>query len=321
MAASKLTLSVRPRGQINPQPLPKLDTNNAAGKPVKKLPEEVSVPADSSATEIYSRLAFQSGTSIHRLRVTKGSDGAVVPNSNDVSIDSTGLREASTIYVKDLGPQLPWRDVFLVEYAGPLLIHPILYLTLPYTASGTGPSYLQTLSLALVMLHFFKRELETLFVHRFSAATMPAFNIFKNSGHYWLLSGLNMAYWIYLPSAPAAQESNPYITYTGLALFAIGELGNLNTHLTLRNLRSTGGTERGIPQGLGFDWVTCPNYMFETIAWVGISLVSWSLSVLPFAVVAVAQMGVWAKIKERRYRQDFGGSYRKKRFGMLPGIW
>lgn len=262
-----------------------------------------------------------------------------MPNSKDVSLDSTGLREASTIYVKDLGtlnhhlplfpnpsnqplgPQIPWRTVFLVEYAGPLLIHPLLYLLLPYTESNPGPSYLQTLSLILVLIHFSKRELETLIIHRFSAATMPAFNIFKNSTHYWLLSGANMAYWIYLPSAPAARESDPYITYAGLALFAIGELGNLNAHLTLRNLRSTGGTERGIPKGLGFDLVTCPNYMFETMAWVGISLVSWSLSTVLFAVVASVQMGIWAKKKEGRYRKDFGGRYAKKRFGMLPGIW
>lgn len=150
---------------------------------------------------------------------------------------------------------------------------------------------------------------------------MPAFNIFKNSAHYWLLSGLNMAYWIYLPSAPAAQQSNYMIAHIGLALFVVGELGNLNAHLTLRGLRSSGGAERGIPQGFGFDWVTCPNYMFETIAWIGISMVSWSLSTVFFAVVAVGQMGVWAKKKEGRYRNDFGGKYAKKRYGMLPLMW
>lgn len=130
-----------------------------------------------------------------------------------------------------------------------------------------------------------------------------------------------MAYWIYLPSSPAAQESNPIITYAGLALFIIGELGNLNTHLVLRGLRSSGGAERGIPQGLGFDWVTCPNYMFEAMAWMGISMVSWSLSTVVFAAVAIGQMGVWAKKREGRYRKDFGGIYKKKRYGMLPLIW
>lgn len=130
-----------------------------------------------------------------------------------------------------------------------------------------------------------------------------------------------MAYWTYRSSAPAAKESNPYITYVGLALFAIGEIGNLVDHVTLRNLRSAGGTERGIPQGLGFSWVTCPNYMFETIAWTGITMVSWSLSTVLFAIVAVAQMGIWAKKKESTYRREFGGKYQRKRYAMLPLIW
>ena len=130
-----------------------------------------------------------------------------------------------------------------------------------------------------------------------------------------------MAYWIYRLDAPAAGTSNALITNTGLALFAIGELGNLSNHITLRNLRSSGGAERGIPRSIGFNLVTCPNYMFETIAWVGIALVSWSLSTVVFAVAAVGQMCVWAKKKEARYRKDFGAQYPRKRYTMLPGIW
>ena len=211
----------------------------------------------------------------------------------------------------------------MIEYLGPLLIHPLFYILRPYIYhhAPTEPSTLQTLSCVTISLHFLKRELETLFVHRFSNATMPAFNIFKNSAHYWALAGLLIAYFTYSPTSLAAGPSNPAITYPALALYTLGELGNLNTHLVLRSLRSPGGTERGVPQGLGFDWVTCPNYLFETIAWVGILLITQSWATGVFVAVAVGQMALWARKKEVRYRRELGGKYNKKRYSMIPGIW
>jgi very-long-chain enoyl-CoA reductase len=173
----------------------------------------------------------------------------------------------------------------------------------------------------MVVLHFVKREYETLFVHRFSSATMPFNFVFRNSAHYWLLSGLNMAYWIYSPNSPTAQPSNPLITYAGIALYVVGELCNLSTHLTLRNLRRPGTTERGIPKGLGFSMVTCPNYTFEIISWVGVLLVSRSLSTAVFLVTAIVPMTAWAMKKERRYRKEFGDKYKRKRFVIMPGIY
>lgn len=203
-----------------------------------------------------------------------------------------------------------------------MLIHPLFYFLRPYIYSKSSgpPSDLQTLSCVLLTLHFAKRELETIFVHRFSNATMPARNIFKNSGHYWIFGGFNIAYWIYRPDAPTAGPTSSLLYYTAIALFLIGEGGNLSTHLTLRGLRSSGGNERGIPKGLGFDLVTCPNYLFEAIAWVGIWLATWSLSTGVFVVIAVAQMAAWAKKKESRYRKEFGDRYQRKKFAMLPGL-
>ncbi|MCJ1229146.1 3-oxo-5a-steroid 4- dehydrogenase [Toensbergia leucococca] len=301
MASKNVTFVIRPRGH-----------------PIKNLPEELTTSSTTNASDFYTLLAQNAHISVHRLRITKGSDGTPIPNSAAITIDQTGLRNQSTIYVKDLGPQIAWRTVFLVEYLGPLLFHPAFYLLLAFS---TAPSPLQSLSLLLIITHFLKRELETLFLHRFSATTMPVFNIFRNSAYYWFLAGLNMAFWIYRADSPIAGPSDPYITYPGILLFIIGELGTLQTHLTLRGLRSSGGTERGIPQGLGFGLVTCPNYMFETVAWVGIALVTWSLSTVVFIVVAVTMMGRWAKKKEARYRREFGSRYEKKRYSMMPGIW
>lgn len=177
----------------------------------------------------------------------------------------------------------------------------------------------------MIMVHFTKRECETVFVHRFSASTMPIFNLFKNSAHYWLLAGLNIALFTYSPSieCPTSHPIKPYIAGLAIALFGIGEVGNLSAHLTLRGLRSSGGGERGIPISGVFRYVpvTCPNYFFETLAWIGIWLANRSLSTGLFSIIAVGQMAVWARKKESRYRKEFGKDiYKRKRFAMIPGI-
>ncbi|KAL2799209.1 3-oxo-5-alpha-steroid 4-dehydrogenase-domain-containing protein [Aspergillus keveii] len=310
MAPSAITLAVQTRG-----------------KPIRKLPKEVQIAPDAPTKDLYDSLAKVSGYSIHRLRITKATDRTVVPNSNENTIAGAGLDEKAVVHVKDLGPQIAWRTVFIIEYLGPLLIPAlVLYPLRPYIYfnfdSIPEPSDLQLLVCALLTAHFVKREYETLFVHRFSNATMPARNIVKNSGHYWLLAGCNIAYWVFRPdSAAAMKQLSPALLYTGLALFVFGEIANFNTHLVLRDLRRPGTTERGIPTGFGFSAVTCPNYFFEIVAWVGIYLVSgFSWSVLLFIVVAAGQMVLWAQKKERRYRKEFGDKYKRKRFVMLPGM-
>ncbi|KAK4555580.1 3-oxo-5a-steroid 4- dehydrogenase [Recurvomyces mirabilis] len=312
MASKPIALTVEPRG-----------------KRIPKLPKETSIYLQGSASDLYDRIAKDANFSVHRLRITNKNDGKPIANDKKTSVGSVGLENGSVIQVKDLGPQIAWRTVFIIEYLGPLLIHPLVLLLRPYIYRNPNlltayppPSTLQLLTCWTITLHFLKRELETLFVHRFSNATMPVANIFKNSFHYWILAGVLIAAVVYSPtSTTAATNTNPLLTYIGLALYILGELGNLNTHLVLRSLRSPGGAERGVPKGLGFDWVTCPNYLFETIAWAGILVISRSWSTGIFVAVATAQMAVWARKKESRYRKELGGKYERKRFSMIPGVW
>ena len=242
--------------------------------------------------------------------------------------------------------------MFLVEYLGPLLIHPLFLFALrPWVYSNSPfnpfahlpgplnptaaapfmpPSQTQLTLCLLIVLHFAKREYETLFVHRFSAATMPAFNIIKNSAHYWILSGFNLAYFLYAPSSPAASwwppawnpETNSLVRYAALALWLFAEVSNYSTHVTLRNLRpADGSTKRQIPRGYGFGLVTCPNYLFETLAWLSVVVLSGgNFAAVLFLAVAAGQMALWAKKKERRYRKEFGSAYRRKS-SMFPMLW
>jgi hypothetical protein len=73
------------------------------GRPIKGLPESITVDSDAPASEIFRKIASVSKFSIHRLRVTKGSDGSAVPNAAGVTVHDTGLRNKSAVDVKDLG--------------------------------------------------------------------------------------------------------------------------------------------------------------------------------------------------------------------------
>ncbi|PWW76680.1 hypothetical protein C7212DRAFT_319546 [Tuber magnatum] len=326
------------------------------GRPIKKLPSKIELDlATATAETLYTRLSAYTGLSGDRLRLTKGSDGSVVTvrreSGKDVMVEELGLRDGSAVFVKDLGPQVAWRTVFVIEYLGPLFIHPLLlYVVRPYIYSSSplnplsyipfGPSLkpdqelppptqTQTLLCALVVLHFLKREYETFFIHRFSG-TMPFRYIFRNSAHYWILSGLNLAYSFYTPAAsPAASwwpaalnaDNNSVIVYSVVSLWVFAQISNFKTHLILRNLRPANSTKRQIPKGYGFNSVTCPNYFFEVLSWVCVWVLSggnWAASL--FTLTGMAVMFLWAQKKERRYRKEFGSAYKKKRNVIVPGL-
>ncbi|KAJ6602511.1 3-oxo-5-alpha-steroid 4-dehydrogenase-domain-containing protein [Mycena vulgaris] len=231
--------------------------------------------------------------------------------------------------VGDLGPQVQWRTVFLVEYAGPLIIHPLIYhLPQLFYGKDVQHSALQKSVYAMVLLHFTKRELETLFVHRFSHATMPLLNIFKNSAHYHLLSGLLLAYDIYRPGFSASAVAGTWRDNTTLlgvawAVWAFAQLSNLSTHLTLRALRPAGTSTRAVPTGYGFSApfrLTSPNYFFELLGWGAVCAMSGSLAAGLFLAVSGVQMVLWAQKKHAAYKREFREKYPRSRKAIIPGI-
>lgn len=121
-----------------------------------------------------------------------------------------------------------------------------------------------------------KRLLETVFVHRFSHATMPLRNLFKNCSYYWLFT----MYVAYHVNHPQYTPPSQLLSYIGSAIFLICELGNLCIHLALRDLRPPGTTVRKIPVPTDnpltalFNFVSCPNYTYEVGSWVGFTIMT-----------------------------------------------
>jgi len=211
--------------------------------------------------------------------------------------------------------------VFFIEYLGPLVLYPAFYFfpTILYGSNVSDRSVVQMIALVCWTIHFVKREIETLFVHKFSHATMPIFNLFKNCSYYWGCC-LMVAYFV---NHPLFTPPCSWKTYLGLTLFTIGEIVNLVSHLQLSWLRPAGTNQRAIPRGLFFEYVSCPNYTFEILAWIGFSIMTQTLTSYLFTLIGAFQMVVWAKQKHLRYRKDFDGkegrpAYPRNRKMIIP---
>ena len=231
--------------------------------------------------------------------------------------------------MKDLGPQIGYRTVFIIEYLGPILFF-VLYGMRPSFIYGEELSQnqewsdIQRVAYWCFIAHFLKREFETIFVHTFSRPTMPLLNLFKNSIYYWSFAAF-IGYPICSPqyTAPNSSTSEPFPFQVGLAIFVLMEACNLYTHIKLRLMRSSkkqiSVNDRDIPTGFLFDLVACPNYFCEVMSWVGFSLMTSVLFSWVFTLVGFIQMWEWAVKKHKGYLKSHGDKYKKlRRKAIIP---
>jgi len=240
-------------------------------------------------------------------------------------LKALGIKKGSKLYFKDLGPQIGWGTVFIAEYAGPLLIYLMFFPRPPwvYGFDAVREPRAEVVSYACICwsVHYAKRLLETMFVHRFSNGTMPIMNLFKNCSYYWGFTAF-VAYFVNHPqyTPPLFGDLQMYI---GLGLFTLCELGNLSVHVALRNLRPAGSKERKIPRSTInpltwlFSCVSCPNYTYEVGAWFAFSLMTQSLPALLFCGAGFYQMAIWAQGKHKNYKKEFK-DYPRGRKAILP---
>ena len=240
----------------------------------------INLPTSASVKELKKEFAKATGKSVHRISFKLEPGAAdkkeqVRLEDDNKSLESYGVKEGTKVLFKDLGPQIGYRLVFLLEYFGPM-VFVLFYSIRPafiYGADAATKEYDWVARAGVVCwtLHFLKREYETLFVHKFSRPTMPLSNLFKNCVYYWTF-GAVIGYPLCSPGFKAPAET---VAYAGLVIFAVAEVGNLICHLMLSSLRpAEGSTARTIPSGFLFDFVACPNYTFEVLSWVGFSIMT-----------------------------------------------
>ncbi|KAK4750282.1 hypothetical protein SAY87_027731 [Trapa incisa] len=165
----------------------------------------------------------------------------------------------------------------LVLYVPAFLVGAASFWAFP---SGDGGLRFLLLRSALT-LHFLKRVLEVLLIHKFSGFMAVD-----------SMCSISLSYSVFTATSIYTQHisrglPDPIIdlTYPGLALFAIGMAGNFYHHLILSRLRShRSEKEYTVPRGGLFDYVTCPHYLFEIIDFMGISLISQTVYSFAFTI-------------------------------------
>lgn len=177
-----------------------------------------------------------------------------------------------------------------------LLYSPALLVSLRYLKTSPNKNGREAITAMLLSIHFAKRVLESMFLHRYSG-TM--------NGDFLIPVGATYA----LTAALVAHQQRSVIAYSnglgdrvmlrlGFGLSVLGQLGNLYHHWLLANLRnekSNHGENLAldetskkyvIPWRGMFKYVTAPHYFFELLAWLGVACTTQQLN----AFLSVAQM-------------------------------
>ncbi|MCD7455708.1 hypothetical protein HAX54_029226 [Datura stramonium] len=124
-----------------------------------------------------------------------------------------------------------------------------------------------------ITIHFFKRLLEVLFVHKYSGG-MAMNSIITISSSYFIAFS-SLMYIQYLTKR--STEPSIDLKYIGSIVFLVGIIGNLYHHFLLSKLRKKGESGYKIPKGGLFSLVICPHYLFEIVTFLGFSLISQTL--------------------------------------------
>lgn len=170
-----------------------------------------------------------------------------------------------------------------------------------------------------LLIHFAKRVLETLFLHKYSG---------QSDGIVTTFIGLYYAFvsWQVVAFNRVAVDSSMLsnnLLYIGAATFLIGELGNLYHHYLLAQLRkgssTTGAKKYFSPKGGLFTYVAAPHYLFELIAWLGIAIVAQHSNALIVFLSMVSYLSGRAKVTNEWNMKNIDDYEPRK--NILPGIF
>ena len=100
--------------------------------------------------------------------------------------------------------------------------------------------------IVLVFIHYGRRVLECLFVHKYSNPTKPITDFFTLAIHYWAIFGSLVGYCIFNPTY-VSPDIGQFKYWLYVLTFFLTEALNCGCHFVLSSLRKTDKDQRAIP--------------------------------------------------------------------------
>ena len=216
-----------------------------------------------------------------------------------------------------LGSKVGW---IVMEIPG-LAVFPIVFF-LGRNAFEPVPLFF----LGIWMMHYTNRALITPLLMRVQPGTKSSFDI-----SVVLLGWVSLSLHGYFNAAYISELGDHFGNEwfrdprfaVGLVIYLCGFVLNVRSDSILRNLRSKNPSpdepRYKIPYGGGFRFVTCPQYLGEITAFVGLAVMTWNLGAVFILALTVANLVPRALYTHKWFHKNFD-DYPKDRKAIIPYV-
>ena len=195
---------------------------------------------------------------------------------------------------------------------------PILIVVLYFFIMGKNPINASVVIVAAFLIHYVNRALIFPWRIKVKGKTMPVLSMIASLIFYVINGYLVGHYFGDLRVYPIEWLYDPRFII-GMSLFVSGLYINISSDNILINLRKPGETGYKIPHSKAFKWVSCPNYMGESLEWIGFAIMSWSLLGAVYAAWVALPLIAQAISAHAWYQETFA-DYPKDRKAIIPFI-
>ncbi len=211
---------------------------------------------------------------------------------------------------------LPSRVGMLILYAPSVVLFPCMLL-----AHGVEWTTWHLVTAALISLHFAKRCLEALYVHRYSGVMNLESVVFICL---WYSAATGFLGYVAATEVDAeliaSPAFHPWYLLGALAWIAGTGLNYLH-HELLARLRAPGETGYKLPTAGLFRWIACPHYLAELLAWWGYALVFHHVAAAALAVIMTGYLFGRADSTLRWYRDRLGHAVPRDWKRIVPRVF